>query len=94
MSMSMHVTAFRDMDGQFKRMFEVKKFCDSHSVSYPKEVTEYFGNNVSKLDSDTRLYEDFAEIDLDDKLSEWVDTKAPGCINSLSGCGMTRIFAF
>ena len=71
MSMSMHVTAFRDMDGEFKRMLEVKNFCDAHDVSYPKEVTDYFGDSVSSLDSDTSLYEDFAEIDLESKLREW-----------------------
>lgn len=73
MSMSMHVTAFRDMDGQFKRMLEIKNFCDAHEVSYPKEVTDYFGNTVSSLDTDTSLYEDFAEIDLDNQLREWSD---------------------
>ena|SRR5579859_2108972 len=71
MSMSMHVTSFRDMDGGFKRMLEIKNFCDAHGVSYPKEVTDYFGDDVSSLDSDTSLYENFAEIDLDDKLRKW-----------------------
>lgn len=73
MSMSMHVTAFRDMDGEFKRMLEIKNFCASHDVSYPKEVTDYFGDSLSPLDSDTSLYEDFAEIDLDSKLRRWDD---------------------
>lgn len=48
MSMSTYVRGFRDMDGKFKEMLEIKRFCDSKKVSYPKEVTEYFGRNLAE----------------------------------------------
>ena len=73
MSMSMHVSALRDMDGEFKRMLEVKKFCDTNKVSYPKEVTDYFGDEVGPLDSEESLRDDLYEIELDDKMKEWSD---------------------
>jgi hypothetical protein len=43
MGMSSHVTAFRDQDGKFKEMLEAKLFCDQKKLSYPKEVSDYFG---------------------------------------------------
>lgn len=48
MSMSMYVEGFRDMDGEFTRMMDMKDLCDSRGFSYPKEVIVYFGNNLSE----------------------------------------------
>ena|SRR6266851_4891501 len=43
MSMSTHVSAYRDMDGEFKRMLEIHQYCREQKVSLPKEVEKYFG---------------------------------------------------
>lgn len=50
MSMSTYVQAFRDMDGKFKQMMEVRQFCHERGVSFPKEVTDYFGSLVHESD--------------------------------------------
>lgn len=73
MSESMHVSAMRDMDATFKRLLAVKKFCDAQGVSYPKEVTDFFGGHVSAEDDEDDLRDEMCEIDLDDKLTEWSD---------------------
>lgn len=46
MGMSTHVYGIRDMDGKYKKMMEVKQFCDSRGVSYPEEVRLYFGHKT------------------------------------------------
>lgn len=78
MSRDLYVTAFRDMDGTFARMLEIKQFCDEKHVSYPKEVTDYFGEYVSPSDSETKLAEELGEINVHDKLRRWHDTDGYG----------------
>lgn len=60
MGMSTHITAFRDMDSNFKQMLEIKLFCDSRKVSYPKEVTDFFGSLV--CENEEYLIESFTEM--------------------------------
>jgi hypothetical protein len=43
MGLSSYILAYRDMDGEFAKMAEVKAFCDEKGVTLPKEVEEYFG---------------------------------------------------
>jgi hypothetical protein len=50
MGMSSYVLFLRDLDGEFKKMMEIKKFCDSKNVSYPEEVTKYFGDALNYHD--------------------------------------------
>lgn len=76
MSMSTHITAFRDMDGEFARMLEIKTFCDTHKVSYPSEVNAYFKGDADS--SEDELRDEFLEIDLGDACSEWTSRSAQG----------------
>jgi hypothetical protein len=62
MSMSTRVQAFRDMDGDFKRMMEVKLFCDEHKVSYPAEVVKFFKGMAGE--SESCLRDEMLEIDI------------------------------
>ena len=76
MSMSTHVVAFRDMDGEFARMLQIKRLCDESHVSYPKEVDVYFGNEAGEDEAylrDTKL-----EVPLGDALKEWSEDSASG----------------
>lgn len=62
MGMSTYVQAFRDMDGEFKRMMEIKKFCDERDVSYPVEVAQYFGSSISE--SEKYITEEMLQVKL------------------------------
>ncbi|MCP4393647.1 MAG: hypothetical protein GY804_05195 [Alphaproteobacteria bacterium] len=48
MSTSLTFTALRDMDGEFKKMMNIKLFCEENEVSYPEEVSDYFGGLVDQ----------------------------------------------
>ena len=45
--MSTSMIAVRNMDGEFKKMMNLKKICDENEVSYPEEVQDYFGDCAS-----------------------------------------------
>jgi len=74
MGMSMHVTGFRDLDGKFKKMMKAKQYCDKEGLSYPKEVTEYFGSEIECKDE--YIKEQFAEIEIPHE--EWSDDHRDG----------------
>lgn len=76
MGMSTQVVAFRDMDGEFAKMLEVKRFCEAHHVSYPAEVDAFFKGKADY--SEDVLREEFLEIPLGDALSKWEDDDADG----------------
>jgi hypothetical protein len=38
----------RNMDGRFATMLKAKLFCEENQLSYPKEIEEYFGNDVGE----------------------------------------------
>ena len=61
--MSTYVVAVRDLDGQFKKMMEIKKYCDGMKVSYPKEVQDYFGTLINE--SDRSITEEMSTIRLE-----------------------------
>lgn len=74
MSMSTYITALRDMDGKFKDMLEIKRFCDRKKVSYPKEVIEYFGNNLGE--SEEYMIQEMLEVRIPQK--EFSDDRVNG----------------
>lgn len=76
MSMSTHVKAFRDMDGEFARMLEAKKFCDARKLSYPKEVDEYFQGDADL--NEQSLRNQFLEVDISTAVVEWCDESSEG----------------
>lgn len=76
MSMSTHVIAFRDMDGEFKRILEAKKFCDERHLSYPKEVEAYFRGYAGI--SENGLREQFLTVNIDTILTRWQDESSAG----------------
>lgn len=60
MGMDSYVTFLRDLGGEFKKMMEIKKFCDKQKVSYPIEVQNYFGKLINE--SDAYIAEEMAQI--------------------------------
>ncbi len=68
MGMSMHVTGIRDKDVIFKKMMEAKKFCDDRQLSYPKEVSDFFGKLIREKDS--YIEEEFTHVSVPHR--EWV----------------------
>jgi len=76
MSMSTNVQAFRDMNGEFARMLEAKKFCDERKLSYPKEVDEYFQGDAD-LDEHS-LREQFLEVNISSAVTEYRDDYSEG----------------
>lgn len=76
MSMSMYVRAFRDLDGEFQKMMDVKNFCESKFVSLPKEVEEYFGKYA--LDPEDYVRDNMSEINIADTIESGVDESAIG----------------
>ena len=62
MGMNTYIKGVRDLDGEFKRMMDMKKLCDSKGFSYPKEVMEYFGSLIGE--SDAYIREEMETIDL------------------------------
>lgn len=62
MSMSTYVQAFRDFDGNFQKMMDIKNFCESQGVSLPREVEEYFGKY--SLDDEPYIREQMSEVEL------------------------------
>jgi hypothetical protein len=76
MSMSTYVQAFRDMEGEFKKMLSIKKFCDEQKVSYPKEVTAFFGSSVGE--SEECLKEEMLQVPLDKVLRKYSDDGREG----------------
>ena len=69
MGMSTRVTAFRDMNGEFKKMLEAKKFCDERELSYPAEVRTYFGNCADQ--SEESIAQELLTIVTKDWVKEW-----------------------
>ena len=76
MSMSTHIQAFRDMNGEFKKMLEILLFCREKGVSLPKEVEEYFGDNAD-YDED-EIKDEMLEIDITSLVRDWTSTSADG----------------
>lgn len=84
MSMSTNVVAFRDMDGEFSRMLDIKQFCDQKKVSYPQEVKDYF-KDVDLEDytpdgdlDDGDLHDAMLKVDISAALQEWSDDSSEG----------------
>ena len=71
MGMSTHVTAFRDLDGKFKEMMEIKKFCEAKRVSYPTEVSEYFGKYIN--DNEKDILESLSEVKIGKAVRSFTD---------------------
>lgn len=46
MSMSMHVVGIKPPDDTWKKMLAVREACIAAGVAIPREVYEYFGNEV------------------------------------------------
>jgi len=63
MGMSTHIKGIRDMDGKFKEMLDIKKFCDGKKVSYPKEVCEYFDG--MEEESEEVIIEEMFEVNIE-----------------------------
>ena len=76
MSISTHILAFRDMDGEFYKMLKAKKFCEENELTYPKEVIEYFKG--MEEESEETLRHEFLTVDLDNCLMEWKSEYAEG----------------
>ena len=76
MSESISVTAFRDMDGEFQRMLEAKRYCEAHGFSYPKEVQDYFGGDVEEAEDDLR--DSMLEVPLGDIVQEYESEGSDG----------------
>lgn len=71
MGMSTYVQAFRDMDGEFKRMIEAKEFCDERKLSYPIEVETYFKRCAGE--NRTYLEAEFLQVNTNLWVKDWKD---------------------
>lgn len=65
----MHVSAYRSFDGEFGEKFKVmtslRRACLAAKIQYPKEVREFFGEEVLVENyNDRRTMENMTEIDL------------------------------
>ena len=69
MGMHSYVVAFRDLVGDFEKMLKARKFCDENNLSYPKEVTEYFGKRIKYSEDDLR--EEMSEVNIDKIVREY-----------------------
>jgi hypothetical protein len=64
--MSSYVQGLRDMDGEFKKMLEMKRLCDAKGFSYPSEVRTYFGSNIGE--SEKYMTEQMLKVDIPSKI--------------------------
>lgn len=65
----MYVQAFRDIeDGDFKKMMDIKLFCEKQGVSLPKEVDQYFGKY--SLDPEEYIKEQMSEVKIPKEAAE------------------------
>ena len=79
MSTSTSVQAFRDMDGEFRKMLDIKLYCDRQNVSYPQEVENYFRSNGSFPAEDAEtLQEQLLSVGIEAALSEYSDESSAG----------------
>jgi|SRR5882672_5724357 len=76
MSTTLVVSGYRDMDGEFARMLEIKQYCEKMHVSYPLEVRAYFLDHPE--DSEEALRDEMAEINIEDALETYCNTYANG----------------
>lgn len=76
MSTSQHIEGFRDMDGEFAKMLEIKLFCDAHAVSYPAEVEKYFDGEASNTEE--YLRNALLMVDISQAVEEYKDTYSLG----------------
>lgn len=68
MSVSINVEGIRDLDVNFKKMYDVLIQCKKAGVSLPKEVVAYFRENCSEeydiIDEEYLMREDYSKEDL------------------------------
>lgn len=69
MSMSTGVYGLRDLGHTFDKMMLIKNFCDAQGVSYPKEVVEYFGEDVEE--DEDYLRNELAHVDIKYAITEY-----------------------
>lgn len=62
MGMHTYAIGIRDLDGEFKRMMDMKQVCDSNAFSYPKELEAYFGDLI--IESDEYICEQMMTVNL------------------------------
>jgi len=74
MGMSTSVCGVRDLDGKFADMMALKLACEKTSVSYPKEVADYFDDEDEDYDitySEDELREYMESVDITDAVREY-----------------------
>lgn len=76
MGMSTYAQAFRDLDGKFNKMLEIKRYCEKNEVSYPKEVQEYFGGKAGT--EEQFLIDGMREISIGEVVREWRNDHSEG----------------
>lgn len=64
MSTDMYVRGYRDLDGLFQDMIEVKRACDKAGLAYPQGLHDYFGGDLCRFDEEEDLRKEMARIDL------------------------------
>lgn len=74
MSATLVVEGLRDMNREFKNMMEIKLLCKKYKVSYPTEVSAYFGNNVNE--NEEYVTEEMTSIEL--PLIDWKNDNREG----------------
>ncbi|OYW72378.1 MAG: hypothetical protein B7Z37_25000 [Verrucomicrobia bacterium 12-59-8] len=53
MSVSVHVKGIRNQGHKLRELAALKIQCDKHSLSYPPELVQYFGEGSDALDTST-----------------------------------------
>ena len=49
MGFSTKVTGLRNPNHSFNQMLQIKAMCDKVGISYPDEVSHYFGDHIGQL---------------------------------------------
>jgi hypothetical protein len=76
MSMSTYIQAFRDFDSKWNEMMKIKLLCDKNKISYPKEVSDYFGEEAEE--SQSYLEQELNKIDTKKWTKEWNEDSRQG----------------
>lgn len=69
MGMSTYVKAFREFDKKWDKMMALKLLCEENKVSYPKEVEDFFGDEVEE--SEKYLREELNDVDTEKWVKEY-----------------------
>lgn len=81
MGICLEVKGFRNTDGEFKKMLDMKNLCETDGFSYPKEVREYFSPIIEEIESGETLDNDYIKtemLNIEIPKTEWHDDCSTG----------------